>query len=146
MMNNCLFLTVVTMLTFSFPTDQMIKILELNDRYFSYEIKSIPASIFTEMSEITGELPFRRLIFAVHSKDKKEWLIYYEKGGRSHYSALAHAILGDQNEVEAIYNLVPETTVEIIRDKKTLCKRLKGSAFMIIYDNGEPLPRAYLSF
>lgn len=150
-----------------FPKEDILKLLKSDDKLFSYEVDSIPDPILKVMSEIAREeiiisepfaefndsdaidnenLPFRRLIFTVHSEQEKHWIIYYEKGGRSHNSYLVYVTLNIDDEVSSIYIFAPDTNNDIIRRGKDLSKKLKDEEFIIIYNNGKPLKRNYLGF
>ncbi len=166
-MSNLIFLLLTPFFIGLFPDGEIVALLKGGQNRFSSDVSEIPKPILDKMEAIAGEpialansggdfnssdaiedetLPFRRLIFAAWSKEKDEWLIYYEKGGRSHSTFLTYATLDESGEVGSIYNLSPNMKREIIIDRKVLCEKVKKGDYTIIYDNGRELKRNYLSF
>jgi hypothetical protein len=148
------------------PKDSILRLLLNESSPHLTQIDSIPTKIFNKMSDIVDEeilfanfgadfnasdvidtenLPFRRLVFSICSANRKEWLIYYEKGGRSHTTFLTYAKLDNKNEVECIFNLSPNSK-ELLLEKQKLIEALRNDDFIVIYDNGKPLRRNYMGF
>lgn len=59
-------------------------------------------------------IPFRRIVFIIKSNISNDWLIYYEKGGRSHVSFLTYAALDKENHIKCIFNLSPFANREVV--------------------------------
>lgn len=159
--------TFILVSTFNFlPKKSILNLLRDKSSIVILHIDSIPSAIFKKMNTVVSEqfafaspkdefnesdivkderLPSRRLIFALHSKDEKEWLIYYEKGGRSYNTFLSYAKLSKDGHVECIYNLSPKSKKGKIQ-KEELIESLKSDNFTVIYDNGKPLQRNYQEF
>lgn len=149
------------------PNRNIIDLLDCESCDTFHTWKVLPSSVIEKMSECIADsitfadanqkfnqsdavedekIPFRRIVFITKSSKGNEWLIYYEKGGRSHISYLTYAALGNDNLVKCIYNLSPHAIKNNILQKNELKDVIKSGEYTIVYNNGKSLRRPYIPF
>ena len=151
----------------SFPSKKVLNLFEEDKLEFSENLNKFPKVILKEMETILDEeillagpnenfnksdaiedetWPFRRMIFLAWTKTKKEWLLYYEIGGRAHNTRLVYSQFDKNNKIKKLYCLAPDFYGNFTTSKDFLIEQMKSGNYATMYNNGKPRKIPYVPF
>lgn len=156
---------------YNFPLEKIINLFDNEELVYYDDINCFPNEIKAEMEFIIEDgleykiefakpdenfnrsdaiedenWPRRRMIFMASTKSKKDWLLYYEIGGRAHNTRLVYSQLKKNNKIKKLYCLAPDMNSPFTKSKEFLLDQIKSNNFSILYDNGKPWEIPYVPF